>query len=148
MINSINKCSIFVFECMHLSVITVLRKSLRPGYMKFNVVNDQERIFLVLGIALAFVSIEHALLVGLQHCGLSQTCVTVVGMTPGHSCNYRVNSSLLTKMRVPFHLLVALICSTYRVFHAACLFQGATLPTPFFSGSTLFFLLKCDRCRG
>ena len=50
------------------------------------IVNDEEPVFSVLGIVLAYVSVQHGLLAGLSHCGVFWHCVTVSGdfsgMTP------------------------------------------------------------------
>ena len=51
--------------------------------MQFNLVNNEELAFSALGLGLVFVSIQHGLLAGLEHGGVFQRCVTVLGVTPG-----------------------------------------------------------------
>ena len=46
------------------------------------------------------------------------------GLTPGHSSDHGVSDSLVGVMPAPLLVLVALLCSAYKVFHVACLFQG------------------------
>lgn len=53
------------------------------------------------------------------------------GVTPGHSGDHRVSGSLGGAICVPLHELVALLCSVYRVFHEAHLFEGP-YPQPIF----------------
>ena len=52
---------------------------------------------------------------------MSLFCVNVLGMIPAHSGEHRVSGSLVGAMHVPLHVLVALLCSAYRLFHVACL---------------------------
>ena len=68
-------------------------------------------MFSVLGVALAFFSIQHALLAGLWHCGISWCCVVVLGMTLGHSGHHWVSGRLIEVMRAPLHVLVTSPCS-------------------------------------
>ena len=67
-------------------------------------------------------SVQHGLLVGHYHCGMLQCCVTALGMTSVDSGDHGVSGSLLGVIRAPLHVLVALLCSMYGVFHVACLF--------------------------
>ena len=53
---------------------------------------------------------------------MSQCSVTALGMTSVDSGDHRVSGSLLGAIRAPLHVLVALLCSMYWVFHVACLF--------------------------
>ena len=70
-----------------------------------------------------------------------QCCVTVVEMTPGRSGNHRVSSSLLWAMHAPFHVLVALLYSTYRTFHVATVAFSRILPSLLFFFWFLFFIV-------
>ena len=67
-------------------------------------------------------SVQHGLLVGHYHCGMLQCCVTALGMTSVDSGDHGVSGSLLGVICAPLHVLVALLCSMYGVFHVACLF--------------------------
>ena len=53
---------------------------------------------------------------------MSQCSVTALGMTSVDSGDHGVSGSLLGAIRAPLHVLVALLCSMYGVFHVACLF--------------------------
>ena len=111
--------------------------------MQFILVSDQGLVFSVLGIVLVFVCIQCRLLVGLQCCGISQHCITVLGVAPGLFDNHWewVSGSLEGVMRVPLHELVALLCSAYRVFSCSLPLLGSP---PFCS---LFFtVLKSYYC--
>ena len=41
----------------------------------------------------------------------------------GRSVDHWFGGSLVGVMHAPLHVLVALLCSTYRTFHVACLFR-------------------------
>lgn len=59
----------------------------------------------------------------------------------GHSGNQRVSGSLVRAMCVSFHVLVALLCSTYGAFHVACLFLGPFPNPPGFSFFKILFII-------
>ena len=62
-------------------------------------------------------------------------------MTPWCSGNHRVSSSLLGAMHAPFHVLVALLYSTYRMFHVATVAFSRILPSLLFFFWFLFFIV-------
>ena len=115
----------------------------------------------MLGVVLAFVSIQCGLLGGLQHGGVSGRCITVLGVTPGLFGDHWVSGSLEGEMCVPLHVPVVLLAQCTGPFLCSLHFLGSPPLFPpfssFFFYSCIHYLpskfstvlpVHCDRCWG
>ena len=67
---------------------------------------------------------------------MSRYCVSLLGVTPGHSGDHWVSGSLVGAIHVPLHMLLALLCTAFLGISCCSAFLES-LPRPFFFSFTL-----------
>ena len=71
---------------------------------------------------------------------MSRYCVSLLGVTPGHSGDHWVSGSLVGAIRVPLYMLLALLCTAFLGISCCSAFLES-LPRPFFLFTLALFII-------